>query len=195
MKYTGILKDVFPKMTMGEIQIVINLEQLSAFDDLKPFVDDPATEDHQLMDVTIEKHRDARSIRANNHFHGLVDRLAKARIPTVSFDWMKNYLIHQYGQPLVIDGELKELTTDIQPDYLLNQSHMHVWPISQSADNPDLTVYQIYRGTATYNSKEMYQLISGTHEDAKMYGVPTMTEKELWSLVESWKPQKGKSCF
>ena len=42
--------------------------------------------------------------------------------------------------------------------------------------------YRLYRGTHTYDSKEMAMLIDGTIEECKEQGIETMTPNELERL-------------
>lgn len=49
-----------------------------------------------------------------------------------------------------------------------------------------LTVYKIYRGSHTYDTKEMSVLIDGTVADAKELGIDTITPAELQEMKERW---------
>ena len=48
------------------------------------------------------------------------------------------------------------------------------------------TFYKIYRGSHTYDTKEMSVLIDGTVADAKELGIETVTPTELAEMKERW---------
>lgn len=48
------------------------------------------------------------------------------------------------------------------------------------------TFYRIYRGSHTYDTKEMSVLIDGTVADAKELGVETATPAEIAEMKERW---------
>lgn len=48
------------------------------------------------------------------------------------------------------------------------------------------TFYRIYRGSHTYDTKEMSVLIDGTVADAKELGIETATPAEIAEMKERW---------
>jgi hypothetical protein len=50
----------------------------------------------------------------------------------------------------------------------------------------DATFYKIYRGSHTYDTKEMSLLIDGTVADAKELGIETATPDEIRQMKERW---------
>ena len=48
------------------------------------------------------------------------------------------------------------------------------------------TFYKIYRGSHTYDTKEMSVLIDGTVADAKELGIETLPPAELQAMKERW---------
>ena len=48
------------------------------------------------------------------------------------------------------------------------------------------TFYKVYRGSHTYDTKEMSLLIDGTVADAKELGIETITPAEIAEMKERW---------
>ncbi len=109
------------------------------------------------LDIKVEPHKDKRGAGANKYFHVLVGKLAAAL--HVSRECAKNLLITRYGQPYV-DNEGCYITykTLAPPEVVRESRDLHALPIKQIGNE---TVYQLYRGTGSYNTKEMSDLIDG----------------------------------
>ncbi|MBR2555092.1 MAG: hypothetical protein IKE94_09555 [Aeriscardovia sp.] len=131
------------------------------------------------VDIDIKEHKDRRSLNANAYFHKLVDELRqKLRI---SFAACKNQLITSYGQIEYIGDVPATIKTNIEPEKMREQETLHCMPISV-ADEDGVFWYRVYRGTHTYDTKEMSILIDGTIEECKAQGIETMTSNELERL-------------
>ena len=134
-----------------------------------------------VVDVEIKKHREKRSLNANAYFHVLVDKLrTKLRI---SFTECKNDLITSYGQIEYIDGQQVVIKTNIPSDQMRKSEVLHCLCVKATKEeDTDVFFYRVYRGSHTYDSREMAQLIDGTIEECKLQGIETMTPDELARL-------------
>lgn len=131
------------------------------------------------VDIEIKEHREKRSLNANAYFHKLVDELRqKLRI---SFAACKNQLITSYGQIEYIGDVPATIKTNIEPERMREVETLHCMSISV-ADEEGVYWYRVYRGTHTYDTKEMSILIDGTIEECKTQGIETMTPNELMRL-------------
>lgn len=131
------------------------------------------------VDIEIKEHREKRSLNANAYFHKLVDELRqKLRI---SFAACKNQLITSYGQIEYIGDVPATIKTNIEPERMREVETLHCMSISV-ADEEGVYWYRVYRGTHTYDTKEMSILIDGTIEECKAQGIETMTPNELMRL-------------
>lgn len=131
------------------------------------------------VDIEIKEHREKRSLNANAYFHKLVDELRqKLRI---SFAACKNQLITFYGQIEYIGDVPATIKTNIEPERMREVETLHCMSISV-ADEEGVYWYRVYRGTHTYDTKEMSILIDGTIEECKAQGIETMTPNELMRL-------------
>lgn len=131
------------------------------------------------VDIDIKEHKERRSLNANAYFHKLCDELRqKLRI---SFAACKNQLITSYGQIEYIGEVPATIKTNIEPEKMREQETLHCMPISV-ADDEGVFWYRVYRGTHTYDTKEMSILIDGTIAECKEQGIETMTQNELERL-------------
>lgn len=132
--------------------------------------------------IEIKKYRAKRSLDANAYFHVLVGKIAD--VLTISKAKAKNMLICKYGQPqLLPDGSIMVYKTNAPEKFMWEQESIHAIPIRYEEK---ATFYKIYRGSHTYDTKEMSVLIDGTVADAKELGIETMTPVELAEMKERW---------
>ena len=83
------------------------------------------------------------------------------------------------------------MKTNLEPDVVNEWEYIHM---SLVRVDPDAYWYRVYRGSHTYDSKEMSQLIEGTVSDCKMWGIETATPDEIRRMEELWskKYDRGK---
>ena len=107
-----------------------------------------------------------------------------ADVLTISKAKAKNVLICKYGQPEYLpDGNIFYYQSNAPEEYMWEQETIHAMPVRYDGK---LTVYKIYRGSHTYDMKEMSVLIDGTVADAKELGIDTITPAELQEMKERW---------
>lgn len=133
------------------------------------------------VDVTIKLHRNKRSLSANAYFHVLVDKLRTAL--RISFAECKNDLITSYGQVEYIEDEQVIIKTNIPAEKMRQSEVLHCLLVKVAQESgKDVYFYRVYRGSHTYDSREMAQLIDGTVAEAKAQGIETLTPAELARL-------------
>ena len=178
MNVTGKIKGIGIDYLTRKMELTLTLNETDAvtagYDNLK---------DLDLLDVTIEKHKKRRSLNANAYFHVLVGKLANKLRTSNTF--MKNRLICEYGQPLIINGQLQHIGSSIDWEHLMEYMHCSPAPFDMQPDD-DSTVYLIYRGSHTYTQEEMQTLIAGTVDDCKTQGIETLTPAEIERMVNAW---------
>ena len=145
----------------------------------------------EKLSLVAKKWRQRRSLDANAYFHVLVGKIADAQ--TISKAKAKNILICKYGQPqLLPDGSPMVYKTNAPVEYMMELESIHSIPIKFSEENgKEVVFYKIYRGSHTYDSKEMSVLIEGTIADAKEQGIETLTPRELAIMYEKWGKNHG----
>ena len=147
---------------------------------------DNIKEKNLVIDAQIK--RDKRSLNANAYFHLLVGKIADALTSTgcaTSKAYIKNKLITSYGQQWFLDDGVPFIyKTNAPPEFMEEREEIHAKFIKQT----DAYFYSIYRGSSTYNTKEMSDLINGTVEDAKeLGGIEILTPQEIQEMLNAWK--------
>ena len=115
-----------------------------------------------VIDLTIDKWSDKRSLQANAYFHVLANEIAKAT--KSSMDDVKKLLVLQYGTPARgEDGKYAAVkvpkNTDISKFY---PYYRHI-----GTDEAGLDMYIFFKRTSDLNKDEMSRLIDGTVTKAK----------------------------
>lgn len=143
--------------------------------ELEKSIDFPVDE---LVDIEIKKHREKRSLSANAYFHVLCDKLRK--VLGISLAACKNNLITSYGQIQYVDDLPLTYGTKAPPEYVRELEELHMKLFRAEPDGWNW--YVVYRGSHTYNTQEMAQLIDGTIEECKLQDIETLTPDELARL-------------
>lgn len=137
---------------------------------------------YDKLKIKAVKYTQRRSLDANAYFHVLVGKIADAL--TISKAKAKNVLICKYGQPqLLPDGDIMVYKTNAPEEFMWEQESIHAIPVKYEEK---ATFYKIYRGSHTYDTKEMSVLIDGTVADAKELGIETDTPAEIAEMKERW---------
>lgn len=137
---------------------------------------------YDKLKIKAVKYTQRRSLDANAYFHVLVGKIADAL--TISKAKAKNVLICKYGQPqLLPDGDIMVYKTNAPEEFMWEQESIHAIPVKYEEK---AIFYRIYRGSHTYDTKEMSVLIDGTVADAKELGIETATPAEIAEMKERW---------
>ena len=178
-EFTGRFDSLLTNIITGTQKAVfcINEEARETFEALK---------DCEKLVITVKKFRRKRSIDANAYFHVLVGKIADEM--AISKARCKNILIGRYGQPeLLDDGSEAVMKANVPVEWMLEQEALHCRCIgSREEDGKELLFYKIYRGSHTYDTKEMSALIDGTVAEAKDQGIETITPGQLERLKHDW---------
>lgn len=186
MEFTGRIIGITTDFMTGKFNITLEAEEASAikngYDKLKNI---------EKLLVKISPYRKKRSLDSNAYFHVLVGKIAEEA--GISRFRCKNILISRYGQPeLVEDGVQAVLKTNIPVSFMLEQETLHCSPCGSKIENGcELTFYKVYRGSHTYDSKEMSLLIDGTVQEAKDLGIDTVSPEEIRKMNERWELSKN----
>lgn len=125
-----------------------------------------------------------RSLDANAYFHVLCDKLRQKL--GISMAHMKNILITSYGQIEYIDeGQALIYKTNAPLEYVQELEEVHMKYHHQGDDGAYW--YRVYRGSHTYNTQEMHQLLEGTIQEAQEQGIETKTPDEIQKMEMLWK--------
>jgi len=139
----------------------------------------------------VKEHKERRSLDSNAYFHVLCDKLRQKMSPPLSMAACKNHLITSYGQPEYDDeGKMIYLKANIPTDKMAEIEYLHCQPVKSESEN--VIFYRVYRGSHTYNTAEMAQLIAGTVDECKAVGIETATPEEIRQMQAAWETRYGK---
>jgi hypothetical protein len=175
MEFTGVIKGITRSFDEKELNITF----VTSSDIIGEYV---KFKDSEKLHVKVGKFKVGRSLNANAYFHVLVGKISE--VLTISKAKSKNILICKYGQPqLLPDGDVMIYKTNAPAEFMLEQESVHCIPVKYL---DDATFYKIYRGSHTYDTKEMSLLIDGTVADAKELGIETLPPDELDRMKRMW---------
>lgn len=140
-----------------------------------------------LYDLSLHEEKKKRSLDSNAYFHVLVAKLAQTQNPPISKARCKNMMIADYGQEEYIDGQIVVLKSNLPPEKMCNVEYLHTSCVKIAEENgKEVYFYKVYRGTHTYDTKEMAKLIDGTIQECKNVGIETATPKQIEEMQRLW---------
>lgn len=133
-----------------------------------------------IWDVKIEKHRNKRSLDANAYSWALQTEIAnvlRLSKEEVHFDMLKNYGQRDFFSTLA------EVNIGNYYDY-----YEEVGTFRQN--NKEFKSYIVYRGTHTYDSREMSIFIDGVVQEARQLDIETLEDREINELIKEMESQE-----
>lgn len=184
METTGKLVNITRDLISGKLNITFQI-------DTEPVEELNALAFVEILDIIVKKHRKKRSLDANAYFHVIVGKIADKL--GISKTRCKNILIGRYGQQdFLEEGQPVILKTNIDVDKMLEQEFLHCVPFATKKEKgTDVVYYKVFRGSHTYNTKEMSILIDGTVQEAKDLGIETIPPNQLERMVGRWQKDCG----
>ncbi len=135
-----------------------------------------------VIELTVDKWSDKRSLQANAYFHVLANEIAKAT--KSSMDDVKMMLVAQYGT-LARGQDGKCMAVKVPKNTDILKIYPYVRHIGE--DENGLDMYIFFKRTSDLNKDEMNRLIQGTVDEAKNLGIETMTPDELARMMNRYK--------
>lgn len=143
-------------------------------------------EDGKEYELEIKQHRKKRSLNANNYSWKLTDELANKLIVAgvkLSKEECHAEMIFRYGQ-LMLDENEMPITMSVLKGVKVTDFYPYAKEVGTgTVKGKEFTHYRIYRGSHTYDTKEMSIFISGIVEECKEQGIDTDLP-EIKSLLE-----------
>lgn len=131
----------------------------------------------------IKEHRRHRTLSQNSYYWTLATQIAhKLNVSTAE---VHNRLLEDYGQREIIEGHavLTPLPdTEETQKKVYRMQTLHLKKTSQVSTGNDGVTYRTYvlmRGSHSYNTVEMTQLLNGCIQEAKNMGIETLTPMQL----------------
>lgn len=130
----------------------------------------------KIYDVSIKEHKEKRSLNANGYFWILCGKIGD--VLRLSKEEVYETMLRRYGQSEVV-SVLSEI--DVSAYF------QHYKEIGKGTVNGKrFTHYRIFKGSSTFDTREMSILIDGTVEECKQLGIETMTSSELERIKSLW---------
>lgn len=147
----------------------MEVEYIGTINEIKARVKYLEQVDDTRYDLSIKKHRNKRSLNANAYLWEIVGRIAdKMRMGK---EEVYKRMLFDYGQ-----YEVFEISKEINP--------AHFFKYYEEVDRKeDKITYIVYRGSSTYDSREMSVLIDGVIREATELDIPTITDEEIDRLL------------
>ena len=149
----------------------------------------------QDIDLTaiLKEYVDKRGNAANAYFHTLVRKISRHKDIKRSETYVKNDLIGQAAFYEYIDGQPATITTNLEPEKMMEQEILHTKLVRVDYDAETDTViykYLVCRPTHTYNRREFSHLIELTVQQAKSLDIETLPPDEILKLEEAWEQEQ-----
>lgn len=142
-------------------------------------------DEDKVYDFEIKPQRKKRSLNANNYSWKLTDELADKLIVAgvkLSKEECHAEMIFRYGQAM-LDEEGLPIKMSVLKGVKVTDFYPYAKEIgTSSVKGKEFAHYRIYRGSHTYDTKEMSIFISGIVEECKEQGIDTNTP-EIKSLL------------
>ena len=151
---------------------------LTAFSDCRNEFDELFDKE---VDVTIKPARKKRSLQANAYCWALIDMISE--ITGISKEEIYRENIRDIG------GVSKQVwcNEDAVPFIVRAWKSRGLGWQAEETDNYEGNVcLTLYAGSSEYNTKQMSALIDRTIQDARQYGIETLTPKELDKMLGRW---------
>lgn len=180
MEFTGKVQTVNRDWLTGETSITFTVNESSALQQVD------SIKDIEKLSIKAVKYRQKRSLDANAYYWVLATKIAqKAGTSTTE---VHNEMLSDYGQLEYVNGSVMTLILLDEIEWKKLDS-LHLKPTSRVKvlDNGKLyRVYYVMRGSSTYDTQEMSQLIDGIVSEAKSMGIETLPPYELERMKALW---------
>lgn len=174
---TGKIADLSLDFRTGKAKLTLELNEkqsaMKMYDDLNQC---------EKLSVKIGKHREKRSLNANNYAWKLITELAeKNNLP-------KEEVYKKYIKEVGVckQAEISENAVD---------TLTHSWSLHgigwftervDYAENDGFVIVNLYYGSSQYNTKQMSRLIDFIVQDCEALGIETKTPDQIAELLSLW---------
>lgn len=129
-----------------------------------------------IYDVKIEKHREKRSLNANNYLWELCTQIGN--VLRKSKEEVYFEMLVEYGQSIMVS---------VLSNVNMNGFYKYFKEAGKSILNgKEFTHYKLYKGSSEYDTKEMYILLEGVVQEARQLGIKTKEDYEIEKIMEAW---------
>lgn len=127
-----------------------------------------------VFDLKIDKHRNKRSLDANNYTWHLINEIANAL--RMSKEEVYLQMLKSYGQR----DYVSMLSNVNASDYFKYYEEQGVFKNNGNT----FRSYLVFKGTSQYDSREMSIFIDGLVQEARQLGIETLEDIEIKNLIK-----------
>ena len=187
MKTTGQITSVSVnfKNSKGKITLDIdtkNVETLNLLNDLK--------QKEKKLDIEIKQHREKRSLNANAYFWKLLNEICEYQDVDPIEDYKRRVEELGYFNISTVPEEDFHLWKEAW------ESRGIAWKIekldTEIINDEEICTVVLYKGSSTFNTKQMTKLIDDLVQDCKTVGIETKPQAEIDSLLKEWEEEHKK---
>ena len=132
--------------------------------------------DVEKLSIKIDKHREKRSLNANNYAWAIMTEIANALRASKEEVYLN--MLKRYGQSEIISvlshipiGEYVKYCEEAGESTLNGKLFKH---------------YKVYKGSSEFDTREMSIFLDGVVSEAKEMGIPTETPDQIAKLKALW---------
>lgn len=151
------------------LTLSVNQKQaaINCFDELK---------DVEKVDIKIDKHREKRSLNANNYAWALLTEIGN--VMRLSKEEIYVQMLKEYGQSEMIS---------VKAHIPISDYVKYCEEAGESTLNGTLFKhYRVYKGSSEFTKEEMAIFLDGVVSEAKDLGIETRTPDEIANLKSLW---------
>lgn len=142
--------------------------------DIKQYLYKSNFDKETIYDIKIEIHRNKRSLDANNYSWALQTEIAN--VLRLSKEEVHFEMLKSYGQRAYFSTLAEINISDYYDYYELKNTFIK--------NGKEYHSYMVYRGTHTYNSREMSIFLDGVVQEAKQLDIETLEDKKIKELIK-----------
>ena len=158
------------EITKDTVTLELSRDAIEIIEELKDF----------LLDISIEKHSDKRSLNANSFMWVTLDKMARKIGDTTKWDLYLDYIKKK--------GIFQPVTAKKETLPMLKRQWRETEEVFEHDGYVDCLCYF---GSSTYNQKQMGELIDEIVSDCKILKVDTLTPQQIERMVQAWDNAKG----
>lgn len=156
---------------VGQVILQTSKKDLNTFNKLKDLE----------CDLTIDKHRENRGLKANAYLWILCQKIA---------DVIDSTKEEVYRDMIKSKGIFKTMTMDNSavPTFIKLWTDKGMgWLVEELEKENNMTTLIVYYGTSCYNSRQFAKVLDYLIEEAKRLGIETLTPNQIEEMKASWK--------
>lgn len=179
MNFTGQIKNISNDYITGELNITFSVnEKAKALTQLEKI------KDCEKLTITAKKHRNKRSLNANNYAWKLMSDMAE--ILRTSKEELYEIMLVRYGTNAT-DEEGNLITISVPSNVDIKNADIHCAFMGKGyVGDKEFNHYRLIKGSSMYNTLEMSKFIDGVVSEAEKLEIDVVSPEEIRQMKERW---------